>query len=216
MKKIKLLKPALTAIMLTAAIMASGCSQQGAGKENNTESVNKSTDAKSAGENKDMEVKNANMEGKTNDGEGMAEANKGDIAPDFDLVDMDGNEFKLSEQKGKKVYVKFWASWCSACLAGMDELNKMAGEDNDFEVVTIVSPGVNGEMEKEDFIKWFKSQNYSNIRVLFDESGKSLEDYQVRAFPTAAYIGSDGVLVTTQLGNSSSAKIRDAFAKHVK
>lgn len=88
--------------MLTAAIMASGCSQQGAGKENNTESVNKSTDAKSAGENKDMEVKNANIDEKTKNDESTAEANKGDIAPDFDLVDMDGNEFKLSEQKGKK------------------------------------------------------------------------------------------------------------------
>lgn len=92
----------------------------------------------------------------------------------------------------------------------------MAAENNDFEIITIVTPGINNEMKKDEFIKWFKSQNYPNIRVLLDESGQSFTDYQIRAFPTAAYIGTDGVLVGTQIGHTSPNKIKEAFEKNVK
>ena len=50
-------------------------------------------------------------------------------------------------------------------------------------------------MNKEDFIKWFKSLGYKNMKVLLDESGKFIEDYHVRSAPTSVIVGSDGVLV---------------------
>ena len=64
----------------------------------------------------------------------------------------------------------------------------MAGENNDFEIITIVTPGINNEMKKDEFIKWFKSQNYPNIRVLLDESGQSFTDYQIRALIGRAHV----------------------------
>lgn len=35
----------------------------------------------------------------------------GEILPDIDLRDMEGSSYKLSDYKGKKVVVNFWASW---------------------------------------------------------------------------------------------------------
>ena len=40
-------------------------------------------------------------------------------APNFTLTDIDGKEVRLSELKGKEVYLDFWATWCSPCLMQM-------------------------------------------------------------------------------------------------
>ena len=139
-------------------------------------------------------------------------ANNGDAAPDFELVDINGKSHNLSEYEGKKVYIKFWASWCSICLAGMGELNELAGEENDFAVLSIVSPSSNAEKNSKSFKKWFKGvENTENVQVLLDEGGPVFEDYGVLAYPTSVYIGSDGVLVKSSPGHFSNEQIRETF-----
>ncbi|GAA0791031.1 hypothetical protein GCM10008910_01570 [Faecalicatena orotica] len=36
--------------------------------------------------------------------------NDGALAPDFEMMDLDGNTVKLSDFAGEKVYLKYWAS----------------------------------------------------------------------------------------------------------
>lgn len=142
-----------------------------------------------------------------------APANNGDAAPKFDLVDLEGNAHDLSQYEGKKVYLKFWASWCSICLAGMEELNTLAGEENDFVVLSIVSPSSNAEKDAESFKKWFQGvENTSNIKVLLDEGGSVFDEYGVLAYPTSVYIGSDGKLVKSAPGHFSNGQIKETFA----
>ncbi|MDO4721596.1 MAG: redoxin family protein [Peptostreptococcaceae bacterium] len=151
-------------------------------------------------------------DGKRKDSMGMKSEekrmNEGSSAVDFALKDKDGEEFVLSKQKGKKVYVKFWASWCSICLSGLEELNALAGEEKDFEVVTVVAPGFGAEKSREDFVQWFDSLEYSNIRVLFDESGETMRSYGIRAYPTSAIVGSDGVMTHLVPGHLQSDGIK--------
>ena len=137
--------------------------------------------------------------------------NAGNSAPTFELMSLKGETVSLASLKGEKVYVKFWASWCSVCLAGMEELNTLAGESNGFKVYTIVSPGVNGEQDKASFIEWFSTLGYDNVEVLFDETGDVQKEYGIRAYPTSAYIGSDSVLVKVAPGHMSNEAIKTAF-----
>lgn len=114
--------------------------------------------------------------------------NKGELTPDFQLTDIKGNLHKLSDYKGKKVYIKFWASWCSICLAGLDEIDTLAGGDNDFVVLTVVAPDFRGEQNKEDFIKWYDSLGKKNLTVLIDKDGALSIKLGVRAYPTSVFI----------------------------
>ncbi|NOO53630.1 TlpA family protein disulfide reductase, partial [Klebsiella pneumoniae] len=76
-------------------------------------------------------------------------AAKGKEVADFELMGVDGKTYRLSDYKGKKVYLKFWASLCSICLASLpdtDEIAKEAGDD--YVVLTVVSPGHKGEQSE--------------------------------------------------------------------
>lgn len=146
-----------------------------------------------------------------NMGSEQAMSNMGDLAPDFTLMNLNGDEVSLSSLKGEKVYVKFWASWCSICLAGLEELDQLAASDNNFKVITIVSPDFNGEQSKDDFITWFDTLEYKNIEVLLDENGTVAKSFGVRAYPTSAYIGSDSVLIKSLPGHVDNQTIGDTF-----
>ena len=39
----------------------------------------------------------------------------GDDAPDFALVDMNGEKHQLSDYKGQVVFLNFWGTWCKPC-----------------------------------------------------------------------------------------------------
>lgn len=131
-------------------------------------------------------------------------------APAFNLKDIEGITHSLSEYKGKKIYVKFWASWCPICLSGLEEINTLASEENDFVVLTVVSPGYNNEKNTESFIKWFKGvDGVSNLTVLLDEEGTIAKQFNVRGYPTSAFISSDGSLIKTQPGHLNNEQIKE-------
>ncbi|MBC8061563.1 MAG: TlpA family protein disulfide reductase, partial [Clostridiaceae bacterium] len=52
-------------------------------------------------------------------------------AIDFKLKDLDGKEVSLSELKGKKVFLNFWATWCPPCRSEMPEIETLFQETKD-------------------------------------------------------------------------------------
>src|SRR5689334_12291467 len=50
--------------------------------------------------------------------------NVADLAPDFQYVSSDGAIHKLSDLRGKKVLLNFWATWCEPCREEMPDLQK--------------------------------------------------------------------------------------------
>ena len=128
-------------------------------------------------------------------------AKQGEEVPDFELTGVDGKTYRLSDYKGKKVYLKFWASWCSICLASLSDTDELAKEESDdYIILTVVSPGQKGEQAEGDFQKWYQGLDYKNLPVLLDPSGKLLASYGVRSYPTQAFIDKEGKLVKTQPG----------------
>jgi thiol-disulfide isomerase/thioredoxin len=128
------------------------------------------------------------------------------LAPEFVLEDLDGNTVKLKDP-GQKVYVKYWASWCSICLAGLEELDSLAANETDFRVISIVNPNYKGEMSSEKFKEWYAPLPYENITVLLDDDGVWAKIFGVIAYPTSYFISSYGELVETIVGHTSNKEI---------
>ncbi|EHI70430.1 TlpA disulfide reductase family protein [Streptococcus ictaluri] len=129
-------------------------------------------------------------------------------AVDFELKDINGKTYRLADFKGKKVYLKFWASWCSICLSTLDDTQKLAEmSDKDYEVITVVSPGHQGEKSEEDFKKWFSGTDFKQLPVLLDPEGKLIQAYGVRSYPTELFIDSKGNVAKKHIGYAKKADI---------
>ena len=127
------------------------------------------------------------------------------------LKDVNGMNYSFGKD-GKPTYVKFWASWCPICLSGLEDIDNLSKEKKDFEVVTVVSPGLVGEKKTEDFKKWYKSLEYKNIKVLLDEKGELSKILNVRVYPTSVVVNKAGKAEKVLPGHLEKAEIKKLFS----
>ena len=192
----------LLVVVAASALMLAGCKPQAADENKADDSM--AADTMDDEQKMDDGTMTDDKTDKTDDS--MEE----DMSPNFldvTLMDVDGNEWNLSKLDEKAV-VKVWASWCSICLAGMDEYNTFSGEYTDAKVLTVVSPGMLGEQSKEDFVDWFKSlDGVENIVVILDEDGVLIKNLGIRGFPTYVYLNSDGRADSIAVGHQQTADV---------
>lgn len=132
---------------------------------------------------------------------------------DATFNDLEGKTVSLADYRGKKVYLKFWASWCPICLAGLADINELAGTPmEDAVVLSVVAPGVNNEKNLDDFKKWYGGLEYKNLPVLVDKDGAFLKQLGVVGYPTSAFVNANGELVRVQPGHLSSEEIQSVLA----
>jgi len=120
-------------------------------------------------------------------------------APDFTLNTLDGNPLTLSDLKGKKVILNFWATWCPPCKDEMPHFQeyyeKYAEEDN-VEIVA-VNYTLNDKMTSvENFVKSYDL----TFPVLLMEEEDVRETYKVYTLPSTFFINSKGVIEKQVLG----------------
>ena len=134
-------------------------------------------------------------------------------APEFELNGVN-TTVKLSDYRGKVVYLDFWASWCEPCKRSfpwMNQLQAQYGRDG-FAVVAINID------ESADEAARFLQQIPASFDIAYDPSGKTAEAYGLRAMPTSFLIGPDGKLLHSSLGYRAAEKrilenkIRDLVA----
>ena len=131
-----------------------------------------------------------------------------DEVSDYTFKTLDGKEVSLADYKGKKIYVKFWASWCPICLAGLADINQLADmPPKDAVVLTVVAPGVNREKNLEDFKQWFSGLEYKTLPVLVDNDGQFLKKLGIVGYPSSAFIDANGKVVRVQPGHVTNEDI---------
>ena len=115
-------------------------------------------------------------------------------AIDFTLTDQYGNTHKLSDYKGKTVFLNFWATWCPPCRMEMPHIEELYKEFNynkdDIIILGVAQPG--GEEKDKDGIKQFLNDQGFTFPVVFDESGEVFNNYRIMSMPTTFMIDKDG------------------------
>lgn len=129
------------------------------------------------------------------------------------LEDKDGNPVSLADYKGKKTFVEFWASWCPVCLTGLEQLDQLSKNASDYNIVSVVSPELLGEMPKDEFIEWFDDLGHENIEVIYDTNGEFIDEFNIRSTPTNVFLNSDGDVEKVLLGQMPEEMIKEILAE---
>lgn len=139
------------------------------------------------------------QEEKTSDVEHKTETqdNK-NSAPDFTVVDYDGNEVNLSDFKGKPVVLNFWATWCYYCKVEMPDFNEVYKKYPDVQFLMVNATGTNGETV--DSAKAYIEQEKYEFDVFFDVEGNACQTYRVSSYPQTLFIDKDGNIVSHRMG----------------
>lgn len=117
-------------------------------------------------------------------------------AMDFKLKDLNGKEVSLSDYKGKKVFLNFWATWCPPCKAEMPEMEMLYKETKNSDLVILA---VNLDEEKDTVQKFINSNKY-NFPVLLDTGNIVASQYEVVSIPTSFFIDKEGNIVDKHIG----------------
>jgi thiol-disulfide isomerase/thioredoxin len=125
----------------------------------------------------------------------------GDLAPElavtlddgstYQLTNLDGAPIRLSDLRGKAVWINFWASWCPPCQQETPIIRELAERYRDAGLV-VVAIAVQ-ETSPAD-IRAYAERYDLGYTIGFDASGHIYREYKVFGLPTQVFIRPDGVI----------------------
>lgn len=127
----------------------------------------------------------------------------GNLAPQFTLQNLEGDEVSLSDFKGKVIYIDFWASWCGPCMQQVPYAKELKEEyaDNKDMVFLYIS------IDKDDkaWRKAIEEKELKGVHVLAKDFKHDVpQSYNVSGIPTYYIIGRDGNIYKNNAPRPSS------------
>ncbi len=118
-------------------------------------------------------------------------------APDFQLVDLNGEPAELNNYRDQYVLLNFWATWCPPCVAEMPALEQLYQHyrDRGFVVVAISS-----DVEGRSIVQPFIESLGVTFPVLLDPDGQVSAAYGAKSLPVSFLLDRDVRVVAAAQG----------------
>ncbi len=146
------------------------------------------------------------------------EAKVGRLAPDFEISDFDGSRQRLSDYRGKPVYVNIWATWCIPCQIELPDIQELLDRHKD-DLAVIMVNRAEPLGRAENF--------FSNIEKLNGEPGISFtvngmdpddtlyNEYRGLGMPVSVFIDANGKVVKVFNGLIDLSIMEESLAEAV-
>ena len=122
----------------------------------------------------------------------------GDPAPDFRLPDLAGAQIDLSGQRGRVLFVNFWATWCPPCREEAPSLERLyqqlRGEGFQVLAISVDAPGMREQVDA------FRAELGLSFTILLDPGKRAHDGFGVTGVPETYLIDREGRLAERFIG----------------
>jgi thiol-disulfide isomerase/thioredoxin len=140
----------------------------------------------------------------------------GKLAPDFEISDFDGSRRRLSDFRGKPVYVNFWATSCIACLAELPDIQKLQSNHSDELAVITVNRREPLDRARSFFRTLPREDGGEGVSFTvngMDIDGTLYQEYKGLGLPVSVFIDANGVVTKVFNGQLRLSDMEEALAQ---
>jgi cytochrome c biogenesis protein CcmG/thiol:disulfide interchange protein DsbE len=136
-------------------------------------------------------------------------ATAGRAAPDFAAKDLDGNDIKLSDYKGKVLVINYFATWCPPCQAEIPDFIEAYSEKRD-QGVEFLGVNVGESAEK---VRQFVQERGINYPVIAGDEQMEGKFGPIRSIPVTVFIDRSGKVAHQKVGLITREELEQTLAR---
>ncbi|CEG27701.1 thiol-disulfide oxidoreductase ResA [Bacillus sp. B-jedd] len=142
--------------------------------------------------------------------EERSRAGTGELAPDFVLTDLEGNEHKLSDYRGQGVFLNFWGTWCKPCEKEMPYINNQYKQFKD-RGVQVLAVNIS---ESNVAVQTFSDRYGLSFPIVLDKDSQVMNAYGVGNLPATFLVDKEGRIVRYHTGQLTEQAVK-AFMESI-
>lgn len=137
-----------------------------------------------------------------------AKIGKGQPAPNFKYLDINGKEVSLSDLAGKYVYIDVWATWCGPCRGEIPHLQKL---EHQFKGKNINFVSISCDQDKADWEKMVKEDKLGGIQLHTGGDRSFMDTFMINGIPRFILLDREGKIIAAEMTRPSNPKTAETL-----